>query len=152
MGKHVKSNWFWVAAAGGVAVPWLALRLAGWHGDPILVSALSGLAILGAAFLLSWAAEVAQMDISQSLALAFLALIAILPEYAVDMVFAWKAAHQPEYAAYAAANMTGANRLLIGLGWSAVVLIYYLRTRSRGVIIESGQATEMTFLTLATLW
>ena len=38
-----------------------------------------GAAIVGAAFLLSWAAEVAQLDISAGLALAVLALIAVLP-------------------------------------------------------------------------
>ena len=48
------------------------------------------LAIVGAAFLLSWAAEVAQLDISAGLAIAVLALIAVLPEYAVDFVFAWQ--------------------------------------------------------------
>ena len=51
---------------------------------------LFGLAIVGAAFLLSWAAEVAQLDISAGLAIAVLALIAVLPEYAVDFVFAWQ--------------------------------------------------------------
>ena len=55
-----------------------------------LEAVLFGLAIVGAAFLLSWAAEVAQLDISAGLALALLALIAVLPEYAVDFVFAWK--------------------------------------------------------------
>ena len=55
-----------------------------------LEAALFGLAIVGAAFLLSWAAEVAQLDISAGLAIAMLALIAVLPEYAVDFVFAWK--------------------------------------------------------------
>ena len=51
---------------------------------------LFGLAIVGAAFMLSWAAEVAQLDISAGLAIAILALIAVLPEYAVDFVFAKK--------------------------------------------------------------
>ena len=55
-----------------------------------LEALLFGLAIVGAAFLLSWAAEVAQLDISAGLAIAVLALIAVLPEYAVDFVFAWK--------------------------------------------------------------
>ena len=49
-----------------------------------------GLAIVGAAFVLAWAAEVAQLDISAGLAIAVLALIAVLPEYAVDLVFAWR--------------------------------------------------------------
>ena len=69
-------------------VPWLGLSLGGFHGDPLLVAVLTGVAILGAAFLLSWAAELLQMDVSQAFALAVLALIAVLPEYAVDAVFA----------------------------------------------------------------
>ena len=57
--------------------------------DPLL-ALIFGLAIVGAAFLLSWAAEVAQLDISAGLAIAVLAFIAVLPEYAVDLVFALK--------------------------------------------------------------
>ncbi len=41
-----------------------------------------------AAFLLSWPAEVFQLDVSQGLALALPALIAILPGYVVDATFA----------------------------------------------------------------
>jgi hypothetical protein len=76
-------------------VPWIAFALQGFHGSPLLVGALSGAAILGAAFLLSWAAELIQMDVSQALALAMLALIAVLPEYAVDAVFAFQAGRDP---------------------------------------------------------
>ena len=65
--------------------------------------------------------ELAERDIPQALAILFLALVSVLPEYAVDLHFAWKAGKDPSYAAYAVANMTGANRLLIGLGWAAVV-------------------------------
>ena len=72
-------------------LPWLAAWAAGSHADPVLTSALTGLAILGAAFLLAWAAELLQLEISQALALALLALIAVLPEYAVDAVFALQA-------------------------------------------------------------
>ncbi len=152
--RNFIGHWLLIAGAFALTLPWLILRLMHWHetADPLAVAAVSGLAILGAAFILSWAAEVAQMDISQSLALAFLALISILPEYAVDMYFAWQAGKNPEYMGYATANMTGANRLLIGLGWSAVVLLYWARSRKRSVTLEPGQSTEMTFLMLATLW
>ena len=44
--------------------------------------------MVGDAFLLSWAAEIAQRDIPRSLALTSLALIAVLPEYAVAAIFA----------------------------------------------------------------
>jgi cation:H+ antiporter len=104
-------------------------RLAGLHHAPLLEIALYGLSILGAAAVLAWATEVAQLEISRALAYSILALIAVLPEYAVDMYFAWTAASNPEYAAYAAANMTGANRLLIGVGWPLVVLLAWLTAR-----------------------
>jgi cation:H+ antiporter len=90
---------------------------------------LYGLAIVGAAAILAWATEVAQFEVSRALAYSVLALIAVLPEYSVDMYFAWTAATQPEYAAYAAANMTGANRLLVGIGWPLIVLLAWLTAR-----------------------
>jgi cation:H+ antiporter len=138
--------------AVAVAMPWLVLRFQGYHGDPAIVAALSGLAIVGAAFLLSWAAEAFEKDVSQALALALLALIAVLPEYAVDMVFAWKAASDPTQAGYAVANMTGANRLLIGIGWSAIVLVAWLRFRATKVTLERSQAIELAVLLAATLY
>jgi cation:H+ antiporter len=83
----------------------------------VLETTLLGAAILGAAFVLSWAAEVAQLDISQTLAIAVLAFIAVLPEYAVDLFLAYRAGQGDEARRHlAVANMTGANRLLIGIG------------------------------------
>ncbi|HJQ95567.1 MAG TPA: hypothetical protein VJ935_07690, partial [Acidimicrobiia bacterium] len=73
------------------ALPGLLVRFADIHPAPALAALIFGLAIVGAAFILSWAAEVVQLDISGGLALAILALIAVLPEYAVDFVFTWKA-------------------------------------------------------------
>ena len=113
---------------------------------------LPGLAIFGAAALLSWAAELAQIEISQALALAALALVAVLPEYAVDMYLAWKAAHNPSYTAFAAANMTGANRLLIGLGWPVVLLAYWVKTRVRTITVEPAQRLELLTLFVATCY
>ena len=141
-----------IALAFAATVPWLTLRFQGVHPEPALTAALTGLAILGAAFMLSWAAEAFQKDVSQALALALLALIAVLPEYAVDMVFAWKAAEDPTQASYAVANMTGANRLLIGVGWSAIVLVAWLRFRAREVTMERSQAIEISVLLVATLY
>ncbi len=113
---------------------------------------LYGLTIVAAAFLLSWAAEAAEVDISQTLAIALIALIAVLPEYAVDMAFAWKAGQDPEFTQYAVANMTGANRLLIGIGWPVVVLIFWLRTRSRLLRLEGGHAVALVALGAATIY
>lgn len=78
----------WLVAALAIMLPGLTLRVSGAHADPVSEAAAYGLAILGAAFLLSWGVEVAQKDLAQAFALAILALIAVLPEYAVDLFFA----------------------------------------------------------------
>ncbi|SNR68113.1 cation:H+ antiporter [Humidesulfovibrio mexicanus] len=136
-----------------VTMPGLGLRLSGIHLDAPSMALISGLAILGASFLLLWACDVAQMDIPQTLALAVVALIAVLPEYAVDMYFTWQAGQHPEsdYAHYAIANMTGANRLLIGVAWSAIAGLHWFKTRRR-VILDVEQRTEVLFLGMATAY
>ena len=111
-----------------------------------------GLAIFAASYMLAWGAELAQFEMPQSLAIAFLALVAVLPEYAVDMYFAWKAGTNPEYIHYATANMTGANRLLIGVGWAAVVFAYFFKTKKGEVILEKENRTEIFALLLATVY
>lgn len=134
-------------------LPGLHFRLAGIHIGPPETALMAGTAILGASFLLLWACDVAQLDIPQALALAVVALIAVLPEYAVDMYFTWQAGKHPEgeYVRYAIANMTGANRLLIGVAWTAIALIHWLRTR-RTVVLEEARRTEVFFLGLATAY
>lgn len=145
-------NWVWLAGASALALQWLVLRYAGVHLGPPWEAVCSGLSIFGAAFLLSWAAELAQMDIPQALALAFLALIAVLPEYAVDIYFAWQAGKDPAYTPYATANMTGANRLLIGFGWATVVIAFWLKTKTRVVVLAKEQKVEVAALGIATLY
>lgn len=113
-----------------------------------------GAAIVASSFLLAWAAEAAQLDISGGLAIALLALIAVLPEYAVDLYFAHTAGQTPVYTAYAAANMTGSNRLLMGLGWPVVVLIGLMVTRrqdnpAKVLALEPGTRVELGFLLVA---
>lgn len=131
---------------------WIGIRLFDVHLPPQWEAIGAGLAIFGAAFILSWAAEVAQVDIPQALALAFLALVAVLPEYAVDIYFAWSAGKDPTYIAYATANMTGANRLLIGLGWASVVATFWLKFRHRQVVLDRSRSIELLHLALATAY
>lgn len=155
------------ALAGAVALtaPGLTLRLTGAHPTAWLAAVGFGLAVVGAAFLLAWGAELLQLDVSAGLALAVLALIAVLPEYAVDFVFALKAGRDPhQYAPLALANMTGGNRLLIGVGWSMVVLLAAWRIRRAAsarhytgeldteVVLDRGHTIEIAFLGLATLY
>jgi cation:H+ antiporter len=138
-----------------LVVPALALRLSGAEPDPVVGLALFGTAVVAASFVLAWAAEAAQVDISGGLAIAILAVIAVLPEYAVDLYFAYTAGANPEYVAYAAANMTGSNRLLLGLGWSTVVLLGLAIARKRTgktvreLTLDSPYRVELGFLAIA---
>jgi cation:H+ antiporter len=142
-----------MAAAVVAALPGLIARLAGAAMPPQLEAAVAGSAIIGASFLLLWACDAAQTEMSQALALAVVALIAVLPEYSVDMYFTWQAGRNPagSYAQYAIANMTGANRLLIGVAWGLIVALYWFRFR-KPVRIENERRTELFFLGLATVY
>jgi cation:H+ antiporter len=145
-------NWLWLAGASTLPLQWLIIHFSGVHLAPHWEALSSGISIFGAAFLLSWAAELAQMEVPQALALAFLALIAVLPEYAVDIYFAWQAGKDPAYISYATANMTGANRLLIGLGWAIIVIAFWLKTGKRVVNLGKDQKVEIIALGAATLY
>ncbi len=142
----------WLVLAVLLTVPGILQTVLGLPASPPLTALVFGGAILGAAFLLSWGAEIAQMELSQALALAILALIAILPEYAVDLYFAWRAAEDPIYGHYAAANMTGANRLLVGLGWPVIVWLFWLRWRRTGVDLAPSDMIAVRFLGAATAY
>ena len=99
-------------------------------------SALSALwtfpSILLSAFLVAWGAEAAQFLMSQGLSLAILAWLQTLPEFAVEAVIAWEAGENPERSHLAIANLTGAIRLLLGLGWPMIYFVFAVFARRRG--------------------
>lgn len=140
-----------------IASPALVVRAAGVHLPPAAGLVVFGAGVVAAAFTLAWAAETAEVDIAGGLAVAVLAVIAVLPEYAVDLYFAFAAGSRPEYVQYAAANMTGSNRLLLGLGWSAVVLVSVVvasrrsRRTVRSILLEPRYRLELGFLMIASL-
>ncbi|SFR37408.1 sodium:calcium antiporter [Halogeometricum limi] len=152
-----------------LSLPWVVLDATGIaEGLPELATvAVSGLAVLGASFLLAWGAETAEKDVPRAFALAVLAVLAVAPEYAVDALYAWQAASDPSKANLAVANMTGANRILIGLGWSGIALFsIYKATRGRAddnvldrsgtlrdaVQLDKSISTEILFLFVATVY
>ena len=156
-----------IALAAAACAPAVLVRLTGSHPPAWAAALVFGIGVVGAAFMLSWAAEVVQLDISAGLALALLALIAVLPEYAVDFVFTWKAGKNPAVSSYALANMTGGNQLLIGVGWSFVVLVATWRigrvlatssstdlhgSTASEVVLERSHSVEIAFLAAATVY
>ncbi|MYA61920.1 MAG: hypothetical protein F4X94_05040 [Dehalococcoidia bacterium] len=163
MEEHTSNGRHWATIAFLIllGVPGALIRFSGTHLDPQVESLIFGIGIIAGAFLLSWAAEVAQIDVSASLAIAVLALIAVMPEYMVEAVLAWDAGESYRALAntdgavtkemsLAAANVTGANRLLIGIGWSAVIITFWLRRR-RGFDMRGLLTLELPMLVVATL-
>ncbi|MBO4246746.1 sodium:calcium antiporter [Halomicrobium sp. IBSBa] len=153
--------------------------------------ALTGIAVLGASFLLAWGAETAEKDVPRAFAIAVLAVLAVAPEYAVDALYAWNAgaggatteacnalspaaieagetalAGACHDANLAVANMTGANRILIGIGWAGIAVFTVWRAFETkdpavqdregwlgdSVQLDTDIATEITFLFAATVW
>ncbi len=144
----------YVALAIAATLPGLVIRFAGIQVAPLAATFIFFGALLGAGFLLSWGLEAAEGHVSQGLAVAVLALITVLPEYAVDIYLSYQAGKQPGsmYAGFAAANMTGANRLLIGLVWSLIVLLFWWRSRKQGVQLKAENSIEIVFLLIPTLY
>ena len=169
---HPKRQIALIALALLVAVPGVFLELSGGHAGAIVAALMFGAAIVGAAFILSWAAEVVQLDVGSGLALALLALIAVLPEYAVDVVLAAAAGSEfaetgaaSESGPLALANMTGANQLLIGFGWPLVILLGTWRVKKANaapqqaegatgshLYLKRAQSVDIAFLTIASIY
>ena len=104
-------------------------------------------AILLSALMIAWAAESAQYFVAQGFALAMLAWMQTLPEFAVEAVLAW---HQQTHLLLA--NLTGALRLLTGLGWPAIYLTAALSHRRatgkplRRIVLEEHHSVEVLAL------
>jgi cation:H+ antiporter len=118
--------------------------------------------VLGSAVLIAWAAEAAQFLISQGLALALLAWLQTLPEFAVEAVIAWDAGQvvrsspgtpQAGHAtALMTANFTGSLRLLVGLGWPMIyaTAAFFSRRQKKKKLkeikLEREHSVEIVFL------
>lgn len=157
------------ALAFGLTAPGVWLELSHTEIDPVLGMFAFGGAVVAGAFVLGWISEAAELDLRGGLSIALLAVIAILPEYVVDFYFAYAAGAEyaagdttPEMAHYASANLTGANRLLLGLGWPAMAFFGYIALRKIkdaktglnhkfGVNLESEARVDLAFLVVASV-
>jgi cation:H+ antiporter len=151
-------EWLILAVVVLIALPGPIIRFGEFfdlydlHLGPEINAVTFGISIFAAATLLTWASEVAETEVSAGLALVVLALIAVLPEYAVDLYFAWTAPDNPDNAHLAVANMTGGNRLLVGLAWPVIFFIFWRKFRKNTMPIERGNAIGILFLGAATLY
>jgi cation:H+ antiporter len=149
-----------------VSLPWMiikSLTLVGvfkWDYEHYaLISAImTGITIIACAFIVSWASEVLQEYLPPNFVLALLAIINVLPEYVVDIYFTYMAGIKEEYTHYAISNMTGANRMLIGLVWPLILIIYLIAKSKKSpslpnyIQLDKTNILEITFLMISTLY
>jgi cation:H+ antiporter len=94
--------------------------------------------------LITWGAESAQFFVAQGFALAMLAWMQTLPEFAVEAVLAWR-----QQIALLLANITGALRLLTGLAWPMIyvtaAVVHRRRTRQplRRIQLDPHHSVEV---------
>jgi len=112
--RAARAAWAAATAAGGGAAESGAAAL--WTFPSVLLSA----------FVIAWAAEGAQFFMGRGLALAILAWLQTLPEFAVEADIAWRGD-----VSNMTANFTGSLRLLVGLGWPMVFAVAALAQHRR---------------------
>ncbi len=116
--------------------PWAVL----WTGPAILISSL----------MIAWGAEATQFFLAQGIALAMLALLQTLPEFAVEAVLAW---HQQTPLLFA--SLTGALMYLTGLGWPMIYFSAATAHRREGkgplrsIRLEDDHAIQIVSLFVA---
>lgn len=153
MNAYRKSDWLAIGLATLTLVPFVLVRFFGVGGGwPFAVAVGIGLAIVAAAFFLTWATEGLEVIIAAPIALAILALVEVAPEYAFEILLAYR-----QQVELAAASMTGANRLLLGLGWPLILFIAYLSARRRGqrfteIRLDARHAVTVAYLFVASLY
>ena len=114
-------------------------------------------AVVAAALLISWGAEAAQFFVSQGLAVAFIALLQVVPEFMVEAVIAWEAGKTGSVD-LVFANASGSNRLLTGFGWPLIFFVtdfYHRRKHGRpldAVRLRSEHVVEIMALLFASSW
>lgn len=114
-------------------------------------------AIILSSMLISWGAEAAQFLMSQGAALAILAWLQTLPEYAVEFVIAKSAAKEEARTHFMIANLTGSLRLIVGLGWPLIYFTALGFARKRGrsfkeIQLEDEHSIEVVCLLPAVLY
>jgi cation:H+ antiporter len=141
-----------VAATAAGTLPGLFVRLTGGVVPYPLQLVAYGAAVVSAAFILAWACEAAQAEVARGAVVAAVAFVAVLPEYIVEVHFAFTGS-----AEYVSANLTGASRLLLGvciaLPAAIAALPRRLRSASAGPIrLAPAQRVELGILGLAAVW
>jgi cation:H+ antiporter len=141
-----------LAGTAAGTLPGILVRLSGGVIPYPLQVLAYGAAVVAAAFILAWACEAAQVDVARGAVVAAVAFVAILPEYVVEVHFAFTGR-----ADYVTANLTGASRLLLGVCVALPAVVAALPRRWRTspvgpIVLVPAQRVELAILGLAAVW
>jgi len=117
-----------------------------------LETALLGIGLIAAAFMLAWAADAGESVFSGGPVLAAVAVVGVLPEFIIEVHFAFV-----QQAELVTANLTGATRLLLSCAVALPLLVGILRSRGTsgmsGVIrLAAPRRLELGVLLVAALF
>jgi cation:H+ antiporter len=140
-----------LAVASACAALGVAIHLAGRAVPVQLATVGLGVGLVGAAFMLAWAADAGESVFSGGLVLAVVALATVLPELVIEVRFAYIQATE-----LVTANLTGATRLLL-TGATVLPLAVGMLARRRGevappILLGPNRRLELGMLLLAALF
>jgi len=141
-----------LAALVACAAPGLLLRLVGGHVPPPLGCLAFGGAVMAAGFVLAAAAEAAEIDLPSGIAVAGIAFVAVLPEYVIEVFFAFSG-----QADLVTASLTGATRLLLSFAVGMPAVAAFILTmrgerQPRSVEIAAGRRVELGIIAAASAY
>jgi cation:H+ antiporter len=125
-----------LAIMAACTLPGVLVRLSGAPVPPPLGMFVFGGAVMAAAFMLASAAEAAELDAPPGIAVAGVALVAVLPEFVIEVYFAFSG-----HVEFVTASLTGSTRLLlsVAVGMPAIASVVLGRSgRARLQVVELG--------------
>jgi cation:H+ antiporter len=141
-----------LAIMAACTVPGVLVRLSGAPIPPPLGMFVFGGAVMAAAFMLASAAEAAEIDAPPGIAVAGVALVAVLPEYVIEVYFAFSG-----HVEFVTASLTGSTRLLLSVAVgmpaiASVVLGQRGRARLQVVDLAPQRRVDLAIIAAASLY
>jgi cation:H+ antiporter len=135
-----------LALMAACTIPGLLIRLGGAHVPPPLGMVAFGGAVMAAAFMLAAAAEAAEIDVPPGIAVAGVAFVAVLPEFVIEVYFAFSG-----HVEYVTASLTGSTRLLLSFAVGMPAVASFVLTRRGKPRLESVQIDPRRRVDLAVI-
>jgi cation:H+ antiporter len=111
-----------------------------------------GIGLVGASFMLAWAADAGEAVFSGGLVLAAIALVALLPEFIIEVRFAYLQEEE-----LVTANLTGATRLLLTGALALPLMVAFIASRRKEQAaphfqLDSARRLELGLLLVTSLF